>query len=47
MKLIPLLTKIKSDYLNKYGSITYESIYGKGNFRSCVELWVDKLNNEE
>lgn len=47
MKLIPLLTKIKSDYLNKCGSITYESIYGKGNFRSCVELWIDKLNNEE
>ena len=43
MKLIPLLKIIKNDYLTKYGSITYE----KGEFRSCVELWIDKLNNSE
>ena len=43
MKLLNLLRQIKSDYICEFRDITYE----KGDFRSCVELWIDKLNNSE
>ena len=40
-KVFELVLEIKNNYISKFGEITYD----KGEYKSCVELWIDKLQN--